>query len=393
MTFTVPIGPQHPALHEPEHFKVELEGEEIVDADIRLGYMHRGIEKGLQDRSYHRGVYLSERICGICSVAHTTAFTVTAEKMADIQIPERAKYIRTIIAELERIHSHLLWAGVAGEEVGFQTLFMTLWRDREGVMDLLEMVSGNRVNYAINKVGGVRRDIDDRQAEKILKTLDDVEEDVKHYAEVFPSDSTVLARMKNKGILPKKKGQELCAVGPVARGSDIDVDIRREDPYLAYDEIPFDVPVETDEDILAKAKVRLVETLQSVEIIRHALDQMPDGPLMHDVAKGMPVGVNKGLPAGEATGRVEAPRGELLYHMKSEGEDHNNPSRVKVRTPTLANLPSVFVMLLGESMAELPIVVASIDQCFACTERITVVDSETQEKDVMTMQDLKEMTK
>ncbi len=393
MTFTVPIGPQHPALHEPEHFDVELEGEEIVDVDIRLGYMHRGIEKGLQDRSYHRGVYLSERICGICSVAHTTCFTVTAEKMADIQIPDRARYIRTIVAELERIHSHLLWAGVAAEEVGFQTLFMTIWRDREAVMDLLEMISGNRVNYAVNKVGGVRRDISDSQAEKMEKKLDELEENTKHYAEVFPSDSTVLARMKDKGVLPKKKGKELCAVGPVSRGSDIEDDIRKTDSYAAYDDIPWEVAVEDGEDILSKAVVRIRETLEAIKIIRHALDQMPDGPLMHDVAKGMPVGVNKGLPEGEATGRVEAPRGELIYHMKSEGEDHNNPSRVKVRTPTLANIPSVFEMLKGESMAELPIVVASIDQCFACTERITVVDSETQEKNVVTMQDLKEMAK
>ncbi len=393
MTFTVPVGPQHPALHEPEHFDVELEGEEIVDVDIRLGYMHRGIEKGLQDRSYHRGVYLSERICGICSVAHTTCFTVTAEKMADIQIPDRARYIRTIVAELERIHSHLLWAGVAAEEVGFQTLFMTIWRDREAVMDLLEMISGNRVNYAINKVGGVRRDISDSQAKKMEKKLDELEENTKHYAEVFPSDSTVLARMKGKGVLPKKKGKELCAVGPVARGSDIEDDIRETDSYAAYDDIPWEVAVQEGEDILSKAVVRLVETLEAIKIIRHALDQMPEGPLMHDVAKGMPVGVNKGLPEGEATGRVEAPRGELLYHMKSEGEDHKTPSRVKVRTPTLANIPSIFEMLKGESMAELPIVVASIDQCFACTERITVVNSETQEKDVVTMQDLREMAK
>lgn len=393
MTFTVPIGPQHPALHEPEHFDVELEGEEIVDVDIRLGYMHRGIEKGLQDRSYHRGVYLSERICGICSVAHTTCYTLTAEKMADIQIPDRARYIRTIVAELERIHSHLLWAGVAAEEVGFQTLFMTIWRDREAVMDILEMISGNRVNYAINKVGGVRRDISDSQAEKMEKKLDELEENTKHYAEVFPSDSTVLARMKGKGVLPKKKGKELCAVGPVSRGSDISDDIRETDPYAAYDDIPWEVAVEDGEDILSKAVVRIRETLEAIKIIRHSLDQMPDGPLMHEVAKGMPVGVNKGLPAGEATGRVEAPRGELMYHMKSEGEDHNTPSRVKVRTPTLANIPSVFVMLKGESMAELPIVVASIDQCFACTERVTVIDSDTGEKDIMTMQDLKEIKK
>jgi len=391
MTFKVPVGPQHPALHEPEHFKVELEGEEIVDVDLRLGYMHRGIEKGLQDRNYHRGIYLAERVCGICSVAHSLSFALAAEDIADMQVPERADYIRTIVAELERLHSHILWAGVAGEEVGFQTLFMTMWRDREKVMDLLEMVTGNRVNYSINRVGGVREDIEDKHAEKILKNLESLEEDLKRYVEIFPSDSTVLARMKDKGILPKKKAQELSASGPVMRGSDIKRDVRADDPYAAYGEIPFDVPVETGEDVLAKAVVRLRECLESIEIIRYALDAMPEGSLMSDEVQGMPIGVNKGLPVGEVTGRVEAARGDLMYHMKSEGEEEDGPSRVKIRTPTLANIPAVFEMLEGESMAEVPIVLASIDQCFSCTERIAIVDKETHEKEIKNMQELREM--
>lgn len=389
MTFKVPIGPQHPALHEPEHFEVELEGEEIVDVDVRLGFMHRGIEKGLQERNYHKGVYLAGRVCGICSVVHSMSYVQAAEEIADMEIPDRARYIRTIVAELERLHSHLLWAGVAGEEVGFHTLFMTLWRDREEVMDLLEMVTGNRVQYSLNKVGGVRHDINEKQSKEILESLKDVEEDVEEYIEVFPSDSTVLARMKNKGILPKKKAQELSAVGPVVRGSDEDVDLRRDDPYAAYDEIPFDVIVETGEDVLAKAKVRLKECLEAIEIIRYALDALPEGSLMSDEVKGMPVGVNNGIPEGEATGRVEASRGELMYHMKSEGEERNGPSRVKIRTPTIANLPSVMEMLKGESMAEVPIVLASIDQCFSCTDRIAIIDRDAQEKEVKTLDELR----
>ncbi len=389
MPFTVPVGPQHPALHEPERFRIEVEGEEIVNADVRMGYMHRGIEKALSERSYQRGVYLSERICGICSLAHTTCYTQAAERLAEMEIPDRAKYLRTITGEMERIHSHLLWAGVAAEEIGFQTLFMTIWRDRELVMDLLELVSGNRVNYAINKVGGVRRDINENQAKKILENLEKLKKHAEHYVDVFPSDSTVRARLKGKGILTNEQARDLCAVGPVARGSGVDVDLRRDDPYAAYGEIPFDVMVEQDGDILAKTMVRLRETVESINIIEYALDALPSGPIMSEEVKGLPVGVQKGLPEGEGTGRIEAPRGELIYHMRSDGEKH--PSRVKVRTPTIANIPPILEMMKGETMAEVPIVIESIDQCFACADRVTVVESGSNKTEVMSMQQLKEM--
>lgn len=389
MTFKVPVGPQHPALHEPEHFEIEVEGEEIVSADVRMGYMHRGIEKALQERSYHRGVYLAERICGICSVAHTTCYTQAAERMAGIEVPERAKYIRAVLAELERIHSHLLWAGVAAEEIGFQTLFMTIWRDRELVMDLLEMISGNRVNYAINKVGGVRRNIDESKAVKILNNLEKLKKHGNHYVDVFPSDGTVLARCRNKGVLTEEQARDLCAVGPVTRGSGVDFDIREDDPYGPYDDIPFLVIRESEGDILAKAMVRLREVVESIEIIEYALDAMPPGPIKAEEAKGIPIGVEEGLPSGEGTGRIEAPRGELIYHMESEGGQ--TPSRVRVRTPTIANIPPILEMLKGESMAEVPIVIESIDQCFACADRVTVVDSESKKSREVSMQDLKEM--
>lgn len=387
MTFKVPVGPQHPALHEPERFEIEVEGEEIVDADVKMGYMHRGIEKALSERSYHRGVYLAERICGICSVAHTTCYTQAAERMAGIEIPERAEYIRTIMTELERIHSHLLWAGVASEEIGFQTLFMTLMRDRETVMDLLEMISGNRVNYAINKVGGVRRDIKGDLVQKILDKTEKLEENAEYYINVVPSDSTVLARCKDKGILTKKEAKELCAVGPVARGSGINFDVRAKDTYGAYEDIPFDVITEEDGDILAKTMVRLKELLESIKIIRHSLDQMPSGPIRSEDAQGLPIGVEDGLPAGEGTGRIEAPRGELIYHIKSDGGQ--TPTRVKVRTPTIANIPPILEMLKGETMAEVPIVIESIDQCFACADRVTIVDKKSEKTREVSMDELR----
>ncbi len=155
----VPIGPQHPALKEPESFMVDLQGEKISAVTLRLGYNHRGIEKGCEERTYVQDVYLVERVCGICSHSHSTAFVQAVEEIAGLELPGRAKYIRTLIAELERVHSHLLWLGVAGHEIGFDTLLMYTWRDRELVMDLLAEITGNRVNYGINTIGGVRRDV------------------------------------------------------------------------------------------------------------------------------------------------------------------------------------------------------------------------------------------
>ncbi|MBS3815857.1 MAG: NADH dehydrogenase subunit, partial [Hadesarchaea archaeon] len=275
--------------------------------------------------------------------------------------------------------SHLLWAGVAAEEIGFHTLFMTIWRDREHVLDLLEMLSGNRVNYATNKVGGVRRNIDPGQGEKIMSKLRKVEEHVNRYIEVFPSDKTILARCKDKGILTKGEARELCAVGPTARGSGVDMDIRRDDPYGAYDELDFLTIKEDDGDILAKTMVRFREINESIHLIRQAVDTLPSGPIRTKVSDD--------YPEGEGFGRIEAPRGELFYYIRSEGG--KTPQRVKVRTPTIANIPPIQAMLQGETLAEVPIVIESIDQCFACADRVTVIDSETGDSNVMTKEELK----
>jgi NADH-quinone oxidoreductase subunit D len=177
----IPVGPQHPALKEPESFTLYLEGERIAASNVTLGYNHRGIEKACEGRTYIEDLYLIERVCGICSHSHSTCFISAVEEIAKLEIPKRAKYIRTIIGELERIHSHLLWLGVAAHEIGFDTLFMYSWRDREVVMDILAMLTGNRVNYGINKIGGVRRDISEEQKEQILKAVETLEERTKYY--------------------------------------------------------------------------------------------------------------------------------------------------------------------------------------------------------------------
>ena len=275
MTFIVPIGPQHPALKEPEHFRFEVRGEEIVDVSFRLGYCHRGIERAMQDRPYVHNVYLSERICGICNITHTAAYCQTIERLAEIEAPDRARYIRTILLELERIHSHLLWAGIAAHEIGFDTLFMFFWRDREYVLDLREMISGGRQASASNTVGGVRRDVKPEYVPKILKILGVLEKATRSYMGICASDRTILARCKGLGVLAKEDARKLCAVGPTARASGVDADIRRDDPYAAYEDVSFKVVVVPEGDVFARVVVRLLEILESISIIRQAIGLCP----------------------------------------------------------------------------------------------------------------------
>lgn len=361
----IPIGPQHPALKEPECFNVTLSGERIMAFSARLGYNHRGIEKAVEDRTYVQAVYLMERICGICSHSHSSAFIQCVEEIAGLPVPKRAHYIRTIIGELERIHSHLLWLGVAGHEIGFDTLLMYSWRDREVVMDILAALTGNRVNYGLNTVGGVRRDISAAQARDILKALDTLEERTKYYITVATEEKTLIQRLSGVGVLSKEDAIRLGAVGPTARASGVDRDTRRDDPYAAYDELTFKVVTDTHCDVYGRAIVRMGELMESYSIIRQAVANLPEGPVA--------VKAPRKIPAGEAVSRYEAPRGEDVHYVKANGTE--KPERVKVRAPTLANLQTVARMLEDRQLADLPIVIAAIDPCFSCTDRmISIAD-------------------
>ena len=375
----VPFGPQHPALKEPENFTFEVEGDIIVDVKPRIGYNHRGIEKAMEVRTYIQNIYLAERICGICSDAHTTCYCQAIEELLGVEAPPRANYIRVIVAELERIHSHLLWVGIAAHEIGFDTLFMHIWRDRETVMDILEYVSGNRVHYAMNTIGGVRRDIPSDMAPKIKKGVDFLEKRIEEYIRTVQADSTIRERTVEVGILKPKDAVELCAVGPTLRASGIKNDIRKDDPYAAYDEVPFNVVTNDGCDVYARIIVRCEEMLESIKMIRYALDNMPSGMTR--------VRVPMVVPAGEAVSRVEAPRGELIHYAKSNGT--SKPERYKVRSPTLANIPALCKMLLGQHVADIPIVLAGIDPCFACMDRIAIINSKNGKKKTMSLEELR----
>ncbi|MBI4982848.1 MAG: nickel-dependent hydrogenase large subunit [Candidatus Omnitrophica bacterium] len=376
--FKIPIGPQHPALKEPESFSVALRGEKILGVDIRLGYNHRGIEKACEERTYIQDMYLIERVCGICSHSHSTCFIQAVEEIAGLAVPRRALYIRTLVAELERIHSHLLWLGVAGHEIGFDTLLMYTWRDREIVMDILAELTGNRVNYGINTIGGVRRDISSIQIQETLKAMDLLEERTKYYIELGLEETTIIKRLSGVGVLSYEDSLHFDAVGPTARASGVKRDVRKDDPYASYGEISFDVITDTGADVYARTIVRLKELMESYKIVRQCLKNLPDGPIT--------VRAPRKIPAGEALSRYEAPRGEDVHYVKSNGTD--KPERVKVRAPTLANVQAVKHMLKDRFLADMPIVIAAIDPCFSCTDRLVSLKDDDKKADVMTWQAL-----
>ncbi|HNS38958.1 MAG TPA: nickel-dependent hydrogenase large subunit [Promineifilum sp.] len=358
--FIIPIGPQHPALKEPGHFEFTVEGETVTGASVRLGYAHRGIEKGTESRNWTQNLYLLERVCGICSHIHATAYTLGVEQLAEVEAPPRAQAIREIFAELERIHSHLLWLGVAAHDAGFDTLFMYTWRDRETVMDILEEVSGNRVHYSANILGGVKFDITDEATNTILKGLDFLEERTHHYRSVVNEDTFFLQRTRGVGLMTKEEALRLGVVGPTARASGVERDIRVDAPYIAYHDFPVNLVTLPTGDLEARFLVRLDELLDSYRVIRDILNDMPEGEL---TVKRMP----RKMKPGEVISRVEAPRGELFYFIRSTGGE--SPDRIKVRTPTLCNMGSVIKQAVGHNLADVPMILVGIDPCFSCNDR------------------------
>ena len=365
----IPIGPYHPLQEEPEYFRLYVEGEKVVDIDIVIGYMHRGIEELSEHKHFDQVTFLVERICGICSTSHPFAYVNAMEDLAKIVVPERALYIRTIIAELERIHSHLLWLGLAGHFIGYNTVWMWAWKYREPVLDCFEMITGNRNHYAMMKPGGVRRDMKEEDFPTLKKTLDELSRAVDIFKGAVMDDPVIHARLKGIGILTKQQALDWCVVGPTARASGINIDVRRDDPYGAYDKVNWNVIVEKEGDIFAKTVVRILELYESIRIIRQCLEKMPKGEIDANI---------KDIPPGEGIGRVEAPRGECFHYVRSDGT--NRPIRHKIRAPSYMNVASNKVAAVGGTISDAAITLAAVDPCYCCTERLVVIDKPTDKK-------------
>ncbi len=362
----LPIGPFFPTLEEPTFINLFVHGEQIVGMDYRGFYNHRGIEKlGDSELTYHQIPFIAERICGICGFVHSSSYCQAVEAAIGIKIPDRARYIRTILLELERVHSHLLWIGLACHFIAFDTLFMQAWRIREPVMWLCEYITGNRKTYGMNQIGGVSRDLPDDAAQRILPVIDRIEKETTAVVDAILEDGSLKARLQGCGILSPEDAKAYCVVGPTARGSGVAIDARRDHPFAAYPELDFEVCVEQSCDNWARAMVRIRELAQSIKLLRQALAKLPSGPVMAEV---------NDIPPGQVgVGSVEAPRGEVVHYVLTGSA---RPYRWRVRAPSYNNLQGIPAMLKGMTIADAPLIVGSIDPCFSCTERVGVIDRE-----------------
>lgn len=395
--YTIPVGPIHPALKEPIRLDLSIDGEEIVDVDVVVGQVHRGIEwLGMNRNNPIQNIYLAERVCGICNICHPFTYVVAVEQAAGITPPERAEYIRVIIAEMERIHSHLLWAGVAAHEIGFDSVFYFVWRVREEIMDLIEYVTGNRITKAMFQIGGVRRDITEEQFPRIRQSLDYYKSIFDQLKTLFLDDKTIRMRTKNVGILKTEDALKLLAVGPTGRASGVPKDVRQDQPYGGYADL--DIKAITPDmltgtvvgDVYDRIIVRLLEVKQAVEIIEQCLEKMPPGPIL---AQPKIAVLLKTLTQaeGEGIGRAEAPRGEVVHYVRLEA-GRETLSTWKIRAPTYVNLMSIPTILKGGQIADVPIAFASIDPCMSCTNRAIVVDSKTKNTSLLSYRELHELS-
>ncbi len=353
----IPFGPQHPVLPEPIHLDLVLEDERVVEAIPSIGYVHRGLEALVKKKDFVEYTYVAERICGICSFIHGLGYCQAIEEIMKIEVPERALYLRTIWAEFSRIHSHILWLGLLADAFGFESLFMHSWRIREKVLDIMEETTGGRVIFSACKIGGVRKDIEADTLSRIKNLLTEIEKEIKEITDVFMEDYTVKTRLVGIGVLTREEAYSLGAVGPVLRGSGVSQDMRKLG-YAAYDRVDFEPIVETAGDSYSRCVVRIREIYQSIDIIRQCISKIPSGPVEIKVA---------GNPDGEYFARLEQPRGEVIYYVKGNGTKFLD--RVRVRTPTFANIPALLQMVKGCDLADVPILVVTIDPCISCTER------------------------
>ncbi len=381
VSLEVPIGPQHPALHEPVMLKVYAEGEEVVRVEVNTGYNHRGVEKLVEKNSFYRDIFIVSRVCGICNIVHANVYVRAVEQVMDVEPSRRAKYLRVLAMELERIHSHMLINAIMAEVLGYDTLFMYIMRDREKVMKAKEILTGNRVLGDYLMVGGVRRDLSEVDRERIKDILARLEPEVRKYIRVFEEDETIVKRLRGVGVIKPRDVTLHGLVGPTARGSGVSIDARREG-YDAYGEVPFNIIVRSDMDSWSRMMVRWHEAVESINMCKYVLENLPrDGQAVPDETK-----LPRRFPVGEAFTRVEAPRGELTYYVMSDGRQ--NPYRVKIRTPSFNNIINTGFSYIGYTIADVPAILTSYDPCISCMERAIVTDLRRSERRYVKFKDL-----
>lgn len=381
----VPLGPLHITADEPGHFRLFCDGDTIIDADYRLFYQHRGMEKLAENRmNYDQMGYLAERVCGICGYAHAIACIEAAEKAINLEIPARAQAIRVICSEIERLHSHLLNIGLACEVTGNYNAFMHIFRIREYSMKLAELVTGGRKTYGNVVMGGLRRDMTGIEIKESLRILKIIETQVDEVWDAVMDDQRQMKRWKGVGILDKQVARDFSPVGPNIRGSGIKRDTRYDHPYDFFKQIEFNVAVVEGGDVFAREMVRYMELKSSVSIIRQCFELMPQTPIIVDPTFHV-------KPENYALAYVEAPRGENV-HWIMQGSAQK-VYRWRCRAATYNNWPSLRFQFRGNTIADAAIIVCSLDPCYSCTERVTVVDIKSKKSKILTNKDLKEFSR
>ena len=353
----IPFGPQHPVLPEPIHLDLVIEDEKVIEAIPSIGFVHRGLERLVEKKDFQEFTYVAERICGICSFIHGLTYCQAVENLMGIEVPERADYLRVIWSELSRIHSHILWLGLVADAFGFESLFMHSWKVRERILDIIEETTGGRVIFGSAKIGGVRRDINTDRLKEIVNLLNIYEKEYNEIGKVFINDASVKHRMVGVGILSKDDAYNCGAVGPMLRASGVNQDLRKLG-MAAYKQIDFEPITAVSGDCYARSEVRVKEVNQSFDIIRQAAAKIPEGPIDVKVT---------GNPDGEYFMRAEQPRGEVVYYIKGNGTKLLD--RLRVRTPTFTNIGPMVKVLGGCEIADVPMIVLTIDPCISCTER------------------------
>lgn len=359
----IPYGPYHPAFIESNYFKMSVEDEVVRKADLKLGFNHRSIIKLMERRDYYKDVFLAERVCGLCKVHHALNFCMSVEKLGDIAIPKRARLLRTLACEMERVQSHLLSIGITSDLVGYKTMLMHSLRIREDIQDALELITGQRITHGFVTLGGVRRDVTDEQANFVRGKLDSIRKALPGLFDQLESNDVWIGRLRNVGVLKPEEAIRLGAVGPTTRASGRRLDVRKNSPYAAYEDVDWDVVTETGCDSYARVKVKMREAAMSIHIAEQCLDQLCAAPAGIIAKFGE-------LPVAEAIAKTEAPRGELLYHVSSNGT--NTPEYVRIRVPTFMNGYIMLKLIQGSYVADVPAIMGSVDPCYSCTDRVTV---------------------
>ncbi len=377
-TLVINMGPQHPATHGVLRVILDLEGEVVVGAESVIGYLHTGFEKEMETRTYHQNIVFPPRIDYLATFIEEQAYVLAVEKLLGIVAPKRAEVIRIILAELSRIASHLVWLGTSAIDLNVSSVFMYCFRDREEVLDIFEMASGQRMMHGYFRIGGLQWDLPAGFVDRVRTFLDEFPGHLDEFETLLTDNLIWRQRTEGVAVLTKEDAVRYGCTGPILRGSGIDYDVRKVFPYGGYDEYEFDVPLGERGDAFDRYRIRIEEMRQSRRIILQALDRLPEGPVMvddrkvalpprHELVRSMEAVihqfklVSEGIhpPAGEVYAAVESPRGEKGYYLVSDGS--NRPVRVRVRAPSFHNLQALPVMIYRGYVADVVVAIASID--------------------------------